>query len=236
MPLSDGTNDEKEEVEPPLGWTSTSDITDVVLYQMHVSPPCVKIRTFLHYYKMPFKTVNGKKKKSAYQKVPAMDAGGRQINDSYIIIKNLVPILAGEPFQADWQYKITYELQLAIEVETFNHKPSATKFLKGFGVPCCFASCIAGFKAPSIASSIKEKNPNLGPSVDVGKQFFEAIGDQKFLGGDKPNQVDLAYFGTLLVFMHFGCETAQDHITMSNLKNWYDGMTQVVPVDDIMKK
>ena len=29
MPLKDGTNDEKEEVQPPLGWEKKEDIKDI---------------------------------------------------------------------------------------------------------------------------------------------------------------------------------------------------------------
>ena len=118
MPLSDGTNGEKEDVSPPLNWKVADDIKDVVLHQMHPSPPCVKIRCLLLYYKIPFETTKSKPE-GVYKKVPVMKVseGGsrRQINDSYIIFKNLVPVLCQQPFDEDWQNRITYHLQPSIE-------------------------------------------------------------------------------------------------------------------------
>lgn len=42
------------------------DLKDVTLYQMAISPPCVKVRTILQYHGVPFKVINGKKKGDAY--------------------------------------------------------------------------------------------------------------------------------------------------------------------------
>jgi len=229
MPLPDGTNDEKEDVQPPLEWKSKDDIKDVTIHQMKVSPPCVKIRTYLRYYDVPLKEVNKKKKGSSYQKVPVLIASGRQINDSAIIVKNLVPVLTGQPFDEKWEMEITFGLQPSIEAECFEDKASASAFLKFAGVPGCLACCLAGPVLGKIPKKIREKTPDLKPSVEIGVAFRTEIGEKKFMGGDQPSQADISYYGTLLAFMHAKCPKAQDHLKESGLQEWWDRMAAIMP-------
>lgn len=231
MPLEDGTNAEKEDVSPPLDWNSKSDVNNVVLHQAKASPPCVKIRQFLTYYQVPFTVVNGKKKGSKYTKIPVMMASGRQINDSYIILKNLIPVLCGEPFNQEWQDKITYSLQLALEVEVMGNSSDMAKLMsKGFGVPNCCACCIAGPVGRMIGGKIRAAHPNLPPSVDIGKLFAKEISGKNFFSGnDTPGQVDIAYFGTLKAFQWAGCSGFDDHIQQSGLQQWWSQMDAVMP-------
>jgi len=229
MPFPDGTNDEKEEVNPPLEWKSKDDLTNVTLHQMKVSPPCVKIRTYLKYFDVPFKEVNKKRKGSAYQKVPHLVVGERQINDSYIIIKNLVPVLTGQPFDENWEKIITFELQLSMEAECFADKQSATQFLKMAGVPGCVACCIAGKVLGGIPKKIREKNPDLRPSAQIGAQFAGEMGSNQFVGGDKPSQADISYYGTVVAFMKAGCPKAREHLKDSGLNEWWGRMEAIMP-------
>lgn len=235
MPLPDGTNDEKEDVSPPLNYTSKEDLKNVVLHGAHASPPCIKIRLLLKYYGVNFTTTT-KKAGGSYKKVPVLKINDRQINDSYIIFKNLIPILSGEVFAEEWQNKITYELQPSIEAESFGDtKGDMHKFAtKGAGYPGCIVCCIAGSMGPKIARKIREKNPGLPRSVEVGKQFLAAIGDKAFFGGEKPGQVDIAYYGTLLGFVHCGCTASSTHLEDAGLQQWWSQMAQHMP--DVMKK
>ncbi len=41
-----------------------------------------KIRTVLEYYRVPYHQIDGKKPDSEYQKLPVLDIGDLQINDS----------------------------------------------------------------------------------------------------------------------------------------------------------
>jgi len=235
MPLPDGTNAEKEDVSPPLGWKTKDDIKDAVLHEMHCSPPCTKIRLFLLHFQVPFK-VSTKKAGGSYKKVPILKAGDRQINDSYIIFKNLVPVLCGEAFNDEWQNKITYELQPSIEVEMMSHKPDVQKFMtKGVGLPGCVACCLAGSQGRKFAKGIKEGNPDApGQSTQVAKEFVTAMGDKQFFAGDQPGQVDIAYYGTLVAFNSFGCAAAQNHIESGGLSQWWNRMSAIMP--DAMDK
>ena len=95
MPLEDGTNAEKEDPVPALGWTSAADLKDVKVYGNPVSPPCFKIMLFLKFYKIPFEVIKaeagkGITEKSSYKKIPVMTASGRTVNDSSVIVKQIL--------------------------------------------------------------------------------------------------------------------------------------------------
>jgi len=217
-----------------LNFASKEELKNVVLHQMHGSPPCVKIRLFLSYYGVPFTTTT-KKAGGSYKKVPVLKINDRQINDSFIIFKNLVPILCAEEFSEEWQNKITYQLQLGIEAETMSDKGDMNKLAtKLFGAPRCIACCLAGPMGKKIANSIRAKNPGLPPSVEVGKQFHAAMADKKFFAGEQPGQVDLAYYGTLLAFEFCGTNSFKNHVEDAGLKDWWSRMASVMP--DAMKK
>lgn len=235
MPLPDGTNAEREDVQPPLNWQTRDDIKDLVLHQQQGSPPCAKIRLLLEYYKIPYKTINGKKKDSSYKKIPVLLASGRQVNDSYVIYKNLVPALCGEAFDEEWQEKITYKLQPGIEVEVLGNKSdAATVMNKLFGLPKCVACCAAGPLGRKIAGGIRTGYPDLRPSAEVGKEFAAKIGTNKFFGGEQPGQVDLAYYGTLCGFHWAGSTMTANHLQDAGLSDWWSRMKEVVP--DVMVK
>merc|ERR1712190_299456 len=92
----------------------------VVLYGMRISPPACKIRFMLNYYGVPFESKYGKKPDSDYKKIPVLDIGDRQINDSYIIVKNLAPILQGRELTDQEELvekKLTSEIMIALERE-----------------------------------------------------------------------------------------------------------------------
>jgi hypothetical protein len=101
LSTNDALNGEREDLKTPLPseWRTAADLTDITLYQAAISPPCVKIRAVFAFYKVPFTKHNGKKPNSPYKKIPVVDIGkdGHQINDSFIIVKSLAPILQGRP-------------------------------------------------------------------------------------------------------------------------------------------
>lgn len=235
MPLPDGTNDEKEDVSPPLECKTKDDIKSIVVHGSHASPPCIKIKLYLIHYGVPFE-FSTKKAGGDYKKVPVLKINDRQVNDSYIILKNLVPLLCGEEFAEDWQRKITFELQPSIEVEVLGEAPETKKFLtKLAGVPGCVACCIAGPVGRKIVKKIRAAYPDIRPSVEVGKEFVSAMDGKPFFGGDQPGQIDMAYYGTLLPFKFSGCQAAENHLQDAGLKEWYGRMASAMP-DAMAKK
>lgn len=236
MPFPDGTNDEKEDISPPLECKTKDDIRSVVLHGNHASPPCIKIKLYLIHYGVPFE-LSTKKAGGDYKKVPVLKINDRQVNDSFIILKNLVPILCDEEFAEEWQRKITFELQNSIEAESFGDTPGDMKryATKLAGIPGCIACCIAGPFGRKIAKKIRANNPNLRPSVEVGKEFVAAMESKQFFGGDKPGQIDMAYYGTLLGFKTAGCQAVENHLQDAGLSEWYGRMASAMP-DAMAKK
>eukprot|EP00854_Cymbomonas_tetramitiformis_P005034 gene5034-6135_t len=115
-----GSNKEKEDLKEPLTITSKDQITKVVLHQSHVSPPCCKIRAILKRYDVPFEIVEGKKPDSDYKKIPVLMVNERQINDSFIMVKSLAPILDGQalsPELLELEELNTFGLMIALELE-----------------------------------------------------------------------------------------------------------------------
>ena len=178
MPLEDGTNAEKEDPEPPLGWTSKDDIKDCKVYGQLFSPPCFKIMLFLKHYGIPFELVSadagkGITKESSYKKIPVMTASGRTINDSSVIVHQLLAACGGDAFDKERQEEITFGLQPAIEVDVLacaaDFKKIALK--AGFPVWCVPEFVLGGLMGEKISESIKAKNPDMKPSLDYGKAF-----------------------------------------------------------------
>ena len=88
-------NKEKEDLAEPLPDWTKEDLKEVSLHGGNLSPPCAKIVSILHHHNIQFKLVKGAPKKSTYKKVPVIILNDRQINDSFIIIKNLAKIVDG---------------------------------------------------------------------------------------------------------------------------------------------
>ena len=88
-------NLEKEDLKEPLPEWTKDDLKEVTLYGGILSPPCAKIISILHHHNINFTIAKGKRKGSAYKKVPILVLNDRQVNDSFIIIKNLAKIVDG---------------------------------------------------------------------------------------------------------------------------------------------
>jgi len=217
--LADGTNPEGVDPSPPLNWKDAKDLKDVVLYGTKFSPPCAKIQSHLKYCKVNFETVNGKNEESEYKKIPALKVQGRQVNDSFIIMKHLIPILyEGETFDFEWEKKITYGVQIAMEIESFNDGEStldiATKMggfnccLARFLTACCCCLLPIGPNSCSpMARRIEAKRSSpanvkkYGPLRDFEdylKEFRAALKGGPFFDGRKrPSAVDVSMYGTI---------------------------------------
>ena len=112
------TQTEKQDLEQPLPAWTKDDLKDVVLHNSQLSPPCIKIRAIFQYHNIQYTRINGKKKDSEYKKVPVLMLNGIQINDSFIMVKNLATILHGKPLTEDeikFEEEMTYGLMIALE-------------------------------------------------------------------------------------------------------------------------
>ena len=76
------------------------DTPEIVLYQYKICPFCNAVKAFLDFYNVPYRCVevNPVSKEeikeawntSEYKKVPIARIGGEQVNDSLVIIEELV--------------------------------------------------------------------------------------------------------------------------------------------------
>eukprot|EP00940_MAST-03C_sp_MAST-3C-sp2_P003202 g3202.t1 len=133
--LPDGSNPEGVDPERPPKWTSTKDFTNVVLYDKKYSPPCAKIRLHFELGDVPLEIHDGKKPDSDYKKVPSLSVAGQQVNDSFIIMKYIIPALyPDETFDAKWEKTITYGLQIEY-LDEFKSALGTGPFLGGSSTP-----------------------------------------------------------------------------------------------------
>lgn len=245
--LRDGSNPEGVDPSPPLEWTRSTFLDEgsrVVLANNPGSPPTAKIRYHLSYWRVPYTAqkakefYRGKTKGVDYTKVPAIRVRDRQVNDSYIILKNLVPALWGVPFDDAWERKLTFGFQLAMEVEIFGDRSQWKPALRNFGYPAFLATLcpfIVPFKristnvkaARTSAESVARYGP-LRPAREYLAEFRSEMGAQPFFGGDEPGPVDVSLYGTLAMW-HPGIPGTVDMLADCDLQAWWGRMVEKMP-------
>lgn len=244
--LGDGSNPEGVDPHPPLNWGSKDDFKDVVLYGSMASPLCAKLRAYLIMYNIDHKMINCMTKKgSDYKKMPVLDVKGRQVNDSYIILKNMVPALTGvEAIDEQWETILSYQLAPAIEWSLSS--ADAVKWMSpphGFGPPycllkCCLASIIMNrVVKPNIVKARKAmpdkyKEVSLG---DIGTKLKTDINQKKkmFHGGEEPGPVDISFYSVCSPFYFSRCENVTSMISECGLQTWWDEMEKAIPLDKL---
>jgi len=208
--LPDGSNPEGVDPLPPLNWKTKEDLTDVRLVYMPHSPPCVKVRLHLAFNGVAFTTMSPaefKKQSAHYKKVPAIFVAKRQINDSFIITKYLTPLLYGTDVDAVWDAKITYGLQLAMEIEAFEDSTNWPTLVTFAGYPS-FVGFLTWFiplkkAAAGIRARRAEKDGRFGPlrpAEEYMSEFRAALGERPFLGGEQPGSVDVSLYATIITW------------------------------------
>ena len=239
-----GTNREGIDPSPPLGWTRASFDERVVLYGNWNSPPCAKIRYHLAHSGVRYEVrtaaefAKGKDPKKTYTKTPSLLVGDRQVNDSFVIAKFLVPALYAEPFDEAWEAKITYGLQLAIEIEAFEDARNWPAFLGMYGIrfPWLVASAAPCFVplrkyAKSIAQRRARKDAQYGPLRSARQycdEFRAALGTKAFFGGDGPSAVDVSFYGTIVPWSGI-VPYADALVEASDLAAWWKRMQSAMP-------
>jgi hypothetical protein len=159
------------------------------------------------------------------------------VNDSYIIVKHLVHVLYDEPFNGEWEQKITFGLQLAMEVESFDNRRDWGALLRTTRFPSCLAYCCCCFlPLPKMARGIRKNRAKkdgkygpLRPAVGYCRDLKLAIGTSRFLGGESPGAADVSFYGTLRPFGAIGCPSIPAMVNGSGLGEWWEGMEHLMP-------
>lgn len=241
--LPDGTNPEGVDPNPKVGWHKTS-LQDIVLVSAPFSPPCTKIRCHLSYSNMnyrikaPAEYRKGKTPDKSYMAIPVIWVQGRQVNDSYVIVKSLVPPMYGEEWTSvydEWEKKITYGLQIAMEVESAEDPKSWGTILDGSGYPAFLASlfgCCLPF--PKFAASIRaeraEKDEAYGPlrtMAEYCSEFRAALGGKRYFNGEAICPVDISFFGTVQAWANV--PRVQRALRDSDLNTWFTRVAKRMP-------
>eukprot|EP00747_Dinoflagellata_sp_TGD_P012846 gnl/TRDRNA2_/TRDRNA2_122035_c0_seq1.p1 gnl/TRDRNA2_/TRDRNA2_122035_c0~~gnl/TRDRNA2_/TRDRNA2_122035_c0_seq1.p1 ORF type:complete len:241 (-),score=64.70 gnl/TRDRNA2_/TRDRNA2_122035_c0_seq1:31-753(-) len=223
MPLSDGSNAEKEDPNPIPNWKSKDDLKDVILYQKYKpSPPSCKIRTWLKFFDIPFKTQK-KPAPGPYKLTPSLTVSGNKVNDSFIIVKHLSLGLFGS-FDEEFEKKMTYEVMVSVEAKVLTDKQAVKGFFLTSGeMPGC-VGCMVGSLGGHLAKGIVKKFPDLKEPLEYFKEFRSLLGDKKFYAGDKPGQHDVSFYGTMVSFVENECQIIIKWLEEADLMDWWKRM------------
>lgn len=242
--LADGSNPEGVDPEPPLGWTSKDDLKDVILYGATASPPTIAVKAFLIAKGVDFKHYKKNPTKTPYKKIPILNVAGRQVNDSFIIFKYLVPAL-GEEFNEEWSDKIHKVLDTTFR-KTLT-KPDTIKLVGQFGVPKCLAACcLANLVIKKNGKAMDEKiawnkGYRIGDPVEIAKEFKAALnsdadkGPKTFFGGNEPNTVDVDFYGFLVPLVKANTDLAASMMNEGGLQDWFDNMKKKIPLERLFR-
>lgn len=209
---------------------------DIVLYQYEVCPFCNKVRAYLDYHGIAYRVVEVdplKKKElseldSDYKKVPIAVINGQQVNGSGAIIAALS---GDEPaMESRWVRWVDDELIRLLTpniyrtpseaLQTFGYIADNAKFtflqrisIRYFGAGAMFMVARKKKKQYNIVDERKEMAQAL-------QDWCDAVGERKFLGGDKPDLADLCVYGVMRAIEEF--DTFEEMTsTNPNFANWY---------------
>lgn len=222
--------------EIPKEWTSAEALGECILYGGSYSPPTLKVKAILMKYGVAHKLAMNKKKGSAYSKVPVLDIGDKQINDSYVISRVLAPILTGVELtdaEVEFEDMTTYGLMLAMEVSVMDDAADLRKCaVQMGGCMGCFLACIACIVPLSIkpSSGIKEMYPSLGSVGMYGAKFAALLDTSKFFHGDTCGVVDCSLYGALEPFRTSRCKCYDEFMATSPMLGmWHSRVKECIP-------
>jgi hypothetical protein len=244
--LPDGSNPEGVAPNPPLEWSDKADLKDVVVHGPAFSHATTKLRTYLVFAGVPYKheqhlkaKPQGIKPGSSYQKVPVIDVAGRQVNDSWIILQNLLPALGIEMDHA-WEERIVLELDT-----TFKLHCTSTDWAR---------LAVATVGAPSMMKWLigpmlkrmerKQARHNIattglghreGDEIAFARDFKQSMRG-KFHGATAPGHVDLSFYGFLAGYLYAGSPIATNMVAQAGLEPWVAAMKKVVPLETLFPK
>lgn len=219
----------------PAEWKNPQALTDagVTLYQFPLSPPCSKVMTVLKRYGVQFKVVDGKKKGSDYQKLPVLDIGDKQINDSYVIMRVLAEALGGAAYteeEVELERLITEELMMQMEATIMDRPGEVRKC--GAVAPCpinVVLSCCCCIPALCCMSDkISKKDPPKKTLAEYHTKFVEILGSRDFFhaDGSSAGVIDCSLYGMMGPFRNAGNVCVAEFLgpDSSTLSKWYARM------------
>lgn len=236
----DGSNPEGVDPVPPLQWRSKNDFKDVVVYGVRASPAVTKLLAYLRFYDIPFtyKPGFGKKGSKYYTKMPVLDVGGRQVNDTFIQLRHMVPALVGS-FDEAWENKITYQYQMSsIVLSTEEFTQVATVKHSDFPIPSCLLCLVTNFLRPKGIKKLQEQfdDPNHPyQKVDLtefAKTVAASMGSKPFFHGSTPGHVDISFYGVNAIYLHAEVQSVMRALTDAGLMPWVERMKQKIPLRD----
>ena len=242
--LADGTNPEGVDPVPPLSWSTLASLQPpVIVFGGSRNPPVFKVRLHLAYRQVKYRCVRrrgGKKATHLYGKIPVIKVAGREVNDSFIILKHLVPVLWGEPFNEEMEGMLTFGLQLAMEAEIFEDPASAKALLRMARRPpnlykhCCCCILPIGRKGAKFPARIRARRALLderwGPLKTL-QQYLVAFegrlqGGRFYAGRSEPGQVDVSCYGTMKMME---LPVLLRAIDRAGLAGWWSEMNRLMP-------
>jgi hypothetical protein len=244
--LPDGSNPEGVGPNPPLGWSDKADLRDVVVHGPAFSHATTKLRTFLVFAGVPHRheqhlkaKPQGIKPGSSYQKVPVIDVAGRQVNDSWIILQNLLPALRIEMDHV-WEERIVLELDT-----TFKLHCTSTDWAR-LAVATVGAPWMMKWLVGPILKRMERKQArhNIaatglghreGDEIIFARDFKRSMRG-KFHGGTEPGHVDLSFYGFLAGYLYAGSPIATNMVAQAGLNPWVAAMKKVVPLETLFAK
>ncbi|MFT7107475.1 MAG: hypothetical protein ACJAVT_001998 [Yoonia sp.] len=231
--LPDGSNPEGVAPNPPLGWSGKSDLKDVVVHGPAFSHATTKLRTYLVFAGVPYTheqhlkaKPQGIKPNSSYQKVPVIDVTGRQVNDSWIILQNLLPAIGIEMDPA-------FEERLVLELDTtFKLHCTSTDWAR-LAVATVGAPAMIKWLIGPMLKRMERKQAR--HNMAFARDFKRAMRG-KFHAGTAPGHGDLSFYGFLAGYLYAGSPIAANMVMQAGLDPWVSAMKKIVPLEMLFPK
>ncbi|WP_370239535.1 hypothetical protein [Neptunomonas phycophila] len=243
--LPDGTNPEGVDPFPPLNLQTREELTDIVVHGPAFSHATTKLRAFLVYADLPFTHMQHLKAKpqgirpgTDYRKVPNIDVAGRQVNDSGIILKHLLPAI-GLEFNHEWEERIVNELDTTFKLHCTS-EDWARLAVATMGAPR-FMKWLIGPMLKRLECKQARYNIKMtglghreGDEVKFAIDFKHSMSG-KFHNGDTPGHVDISFYGFLAGYLHGECAIAETMINKAGLHSWAAKMKRIIPLKKLFE-
>mmetsp|Transcript_43975 Transcript_43975/g.98980 ORF Transcript_43975/g.98980 Transcript_43975/m.98980 type:complete len:253 (-) Transcript_43975:100-858(-) len=237
-------NAEGVDLAQPLPFKSKEELKNVELIQMRGSPPCHTIRAFFEFATIPFEVIEVSmvtksqlKRSKSYKKVPIVFFNEQyQVNDSFIVLKTLSPLVFGRDAtqqELDQMTEINKGVMLRMETEMFGTKERISKFLapvlENAGCSKFILKMVAPSAVAKIPAKILAKNPNLKSLKEYGEEFKGKLSGA-FFAGAEPGPADISMYSLIHMMVHLEITDVSDQLLKDGgLGDWYQAVEAKFP-------